>query len=120
MLFSEPPIPLFVQRAFDVSIRDATLVGGGFSGAAVFRATTDDGRELAVRRTPESIALPLPRLSTLHHLLREMSRRGCNIIAVPLFATNATTGPVDHELVHHEFLIPNNQTLLPGDLSCDF
>jgi hypothetical protein len=34
MLFSEPPIPLFVQRAFDVSIREATQVGGGFSGAA--------------------------------------------------------------------------------------
>ena len=94
MLFSEPPIPLYVQRAFDVSIRDATLVGGGFSGAAVFRATTDDGRELAVRRTPNIIALPPARLSELHYLLREMSRRGCDTIAVPMLAINSTPSAV--------------------------
>lgn len=94
MLFQEPTIPHFVQRAFDVSIRDATVLSGGFSGAAVFRATTDDGRELAVRRTPNLIALPSPRLSELHHLLREISRRGCTTIAVAMLAINAPPSPV--------------------------
>ena len=102
MLFQEPTIPHFVQRAFDVSISDATIVSGGFSGAAVFRATTDDGRELAVRRTPQLIALPSGRLSELHHLLREMSRRGCGTIAVPILATSALSSPIESWLKYYE------------------
>ena len=102
MLFSEPLIPSFVQRAFDVSIREVTQADGGFSGADVFRATTDDGRELAVRRTPELIALPTSRLSELHHLLREMSRRGCNTIAVPMQTIDTTTSPVESWLKFDE------------------
>lgn len=102
MLFPEPTIPHFVQRAFDVSIRDATVVSGGFSGAAVFRATTDDGRKLAVRRTPKLIALPSSRLSELHNLLREMSRRGCSTIAVPMLVINATPSPLESSLKYYE------------------
>lgn len=102
MLFNEPTIPHFVQHAFDVSIFDATIVGGGFSGAVVFRATADDGRELAVRRTPKIIALPSARLSELHNLLREMSRRGCTTIGVPLLAINATKSPVESWLKYYE------------------
>ncbi len=88
MLFEEPTIPLFVQRAFNVSIDDATIVGGGFSGAAVFRATTDDGRELAIRRTPRAIALPTERMVELHRLLFLISQRGCETIAVPMLTTD--------------------------------
>lgn len=102
MLFQEPAIPHVVQRAFDVSVLDATIVSGGFSGAAVFRATTDDGRELAVRRTPKLIALPSGRLSELHHLLREMSRRGCRTIAVPILATRSSSSPVESWLKYYE------------------
>jgi len=90
MLFQEPTIPHFVQSAFDVSIRDATIVSGGFSGAAVFYATTEDGRELAVRRTPRAIAIPTERMIELHRLLWEISQRGCEIIAVPMLTKPGT------------------------------
>ena len=93
MLLQEPTIPLIVQRAFDVSICDAEVVSGGFSGAAVFCATTDDGRELAIRRTPRASAIPPERMIELQHLLREMSRRGCATIAVPILANPANVFP---------------------------
>jgi hypothetical protein len=102
MLLPEPVIPLIVQRAFDVSIHDATIVGGGFSGADVFRATTDDGRDLAIRRTPKLIALPSGRLSELHHLLREMSRRGCDTVAVPMLAIKSPASAVESWLKYCE------------------
>ena len=114
MLIQEPTIPHFVQRAFDVSICDATIVSGGFSGAAVFRTTTNDGHQLAVRRTPQLISLSTGRLSELHYLLREMSRRGCGTIAVPRLAIKASLGSAESWLKYDEY-VWQMETWMPGE-----
>lgn len=77
-------IPHEVQRAYDLTIQTYATVGGGFSGAVVFRATTNDGRELAIRGTPKSVALPSTRMWRLQTLLQEISRNGCQLVPVPL------------------------------------
>ena len=84
MLFQNTIIPLSVQRAYGVTILRAMAMSGGFSGASVFRATTSDGRELAIRRTPKSVTLPPERISRLHGLLQQISQAGCQVIPVPL------------------------------------
>ena len=89
--FQNSFIPPSVQRAYDVSIRTATAVSGGFSGATVFRATTIDGRELAVRRTPRSVALPPERMKRLYRLLRQISQAGFRLIPVPFLPARAAS-----------------------------
>lgn len=89
MLFQNNTIPNSVQRAYDLTIHDAVAIGGGFSGAAVFRATTSGGRELAIRRTPKSVALPPERMRRLHGLLHQISECGCQLIPVPLIPANS-------------------------------
>ncbi|MBC7967045.1 MAG: phosphotransferase, partial [Fuerstia sp.] len=84
-------------------IRHAMAMSGGFSGVAVFRATTSDGRELAIRRSPESGWLPLERLRRLYGLLRHISQSGCRFIPVPL-----TPAKVGTE-IHHGA----NQSVVP-------
>ena len=93
-MFQNSGIPLSVQRAYDLTILRATVVSGGFSGVAVFRATTSDGRELAIRRIPKSVSLPSERMRRLHELLRHVSHSGCRLIPVPL--TPATAGTQIH------------------------
>lgn len=80
----ESAIPYAVERAWGLTIVSADTVSGGFSGASVFRASTSDGRELAIRRIPKSIVLPSARILSLHRLLTEISRTGCLLVPVPL------------------------------------
>ena len=87
-------IPLAVQRAYGVTIHHAMAMSGGFSGAVVFRATTSDGCELAIRRTPKSVTLPPERMQRLHGLLQQISQAGCQVIPVPLM-------PVKMEVLVH-------------------
>lgn len=89
MLFQAQIVPHAVPFAYDVTILNATAVSGGFSGAAVFKATTSDGRLLAIRRTPKSVALPPERMKKLHGLLQQMSQSGCQLIPVPLMPARA-------------------------------
>ncbi|MEJ7595183.1 MAG: phosphotransferase [Planctomycetaceae bacterium] len=103
MLFQYPGIPHFVQRAYDLTILHTTAVSGGFSGAAVMRATTTDGRGLAIRRTPKSVALPQERIRRLHRLLDHISQSGCRLIPVPLI-------PVKSEPQFHQGV---NRTAVP-------
>ncbi len=84
MLFQPHTIPLSVQRAYGVTILKSMAMTGGFSSAAVFRATTSDGRELAIRRTPKPLALPPERLMRLHGLLHQISQSGFQLISVPM------------------------------------
>ena len=84
MQFQNTIIPHAVKRAYNVIILTATVVSGGFSGTAVFKATTSDGRELAIRRTSKSVALPPERMRRLHGLLHQISQAGCQLIPVPL------------------------------------
>ncbi len=91
MLFQNTIIPHAVKRAYNVTIRTATVVSGGFSGTAVFKATTIDGRELAIRRTSKSVALPPDRMRRLHGLLCQISQSGCQLMPVPLMPAKATT-----------------------------
>ncbi len=91
MLFQNTIIPYAVKRAYNVTILTATVVSGGFSGTAVFKATTIDGRELAIRRTSKSVALPPERMRRLHGLLHHISQSGCQFIPVPLMPAKATT-----------------------------
>ena len=78
-----PLIPYPVERAYNVTIRSSTAVSGGFSGAVVFRAMTDDHRELAIRRTPGANVLPPERIKRLCGLLLRISQNGCGVIPVP-------------------------------------
>ena len=89
MLFQAQIVPHAVPFAYDLTILNATAVSGGFSGAAVFKATTSDGRLLAIRRTPKSVALPPQRMKKLHGLLQQMSQSGCQLIPVPLMPARA-------------------------------
>ena len=91
MLFQSSIIPYAVQRAYNVTILTATAVSGGFSGTAVFQTTTNDGRELAVRRTPKSMALPPERLRRLYGILRQISQCGCQVIPLQLLPANPET-----------------------------
>lgn len=91
MLFQNTSIPHSVQRAYDLTILHATAVSGGFSGATVMRATTTDGRELAIRRTPKSVSLPQERIRRLHGLLSHVSRSGYQLIPVPLMPVKTET-----------------------------
>lgn len=77
-------IPDSVERAFEFTIHKATVATGGFSGVRVFHATTNDGRELAIRATPKSMCLPPERMIGLYRLLRWISRAGDCPVPVPL------------------------------------
>ncbi|MEZ6031665.1 MAG: phosphotransferase [Planctomycetaceae bacterium] len=77
-------IPDSVGRAFGFTIHNATVATGGFSGVRVFRATTNDGRELAVRGTPAAQVLPSGRIVGLYRLLRWISQAGDCPVPVPL------------------------------------
>ena len=122
MLFSDPIIPYSVQRAYRLIIDTATAVSGGFSGAAVFRATTSDGRQLSIRRTPKSVALPPERMRRLHRLLHQISDSGCRIIPVPF--TPANTGMQVHRSenrsvvpwLHEKNCIWQIEPWMPGSL----
>ena len=87
-----PEIPETVRQAFGLAITSATAVGGGFSGATVFRATTNDGRTLAIRRTPNSAKLPAKRNIRLYGLLSRLAGLGLNQIAVPLIPLTTLQG----------------------------
>ena len=96
--FQNSIIPPSVQRAYDVTIRTATAVSGGFSGATVFRATTNDGRDLAIRRIPESLALPPQRMTRLYRLLCQISQADFGLIPVPFLparTASRVSGDVD-------------------------
>ncbi len=82
-------VPYTVERAFGVTIRSCAVVSGGFSGAVIVRARTHDDRELAIRRTPGSIALPLERMKRLYDLLLRISRNGCGFVPVPLLPVSS-------------------------------
>lgn len=96
-------IPYSVERAFGVTIRSCTAVSGGFSGAVIVRATTDDDRDLAIRRTPGSIALPPERVKQLYDLLLRMSQSGCGFIPVPLLPV---CSPLSGRHSNHDFDAP--------------
>ena len=87
-----PEIPESVRRAYGLTISSATAVSGGFSGATVFRATTVDGRMLAIRRTPNSAKLPAPRRIRLHGLLSRVAGLGLSQIPVPMIPVNTAQG----------------------------
>lgn len=102
-MFQNSGIPLSVLSAHGVTIRQAMAVSGGFSGAAVFRARSIDGRDLAIRRSSKSVAFPSERMRRLHGLLRHVAHSGCRFIPVPL--TPAKSGTQ----IHHAA----NQSVLP-------
>ena len=77
-------IPDSVERAWEFTIRKATVATGGFSGVRVIHATTNDGRELAIRGTPIAQSLPPERMIGLYRLLRWISQAGDCPVPVPL------------------------------------
>ncbi len=82
-------IPDSVERAWEFTIRKATVATGGFSGVRVFHAITNDGRELAIRATPASACLPPERMIGLYRLLRWISQAGDCPVPVPLLPAGA-------------------------------
>lgn len=87
-----PEIPDLVGRSYGLTISSVTAVGGGFSGATVFKAITDDGRTLAIRRTPNSVTLPAKRRIRLQSLLSRLAQLGLNQIPVPLIPGKTESG----------------------------
>lgn len=69
---------------YGVEIRTLVPVGGGFSGACIFKVEDSSGALFALRRTPASDAMPVQRYCELVSVLREVSSRGCSVIPVPL------------------------------------
>ncbi|MCA9063436.1 MAG: phosphotransferase [Planctomycetaceae bacterium] len=59
-------------------------VTGGFSNAKLFRLTDGDGNQFALRLTPHTSALPVERLTLLHHLLNHLAASQFSIVPVPL------------------------------------
>jgi len=70
--------PLFGVEAIQIQ-----RVSGGFSGAAVYQASTAQGERYAIRRTPLNAAIPADRLRLLHQLLAHVQSSGVKSIAVP-------------------------------------
>ena len=62
---------------------------GGFSGARIWRVTTDQG-DYALRQWPNP-GLPRDRILGLHRLLEHLRNEGLPFVAVPLTASNGTT-----------------------------
>lgn len=102
MNFDGTVIPQSVQQAFGVSVLAATKIGGGFSGANVFRATTDDGRTLAIRCIPDSIAQSAQRMTEFHNLVSRIAQLGCEVIAVPLLPVRSAGAAITPWFHNHE------------------
>ena len=78
-------IPEAVQQAFNIRVQTSAAVGGGFSGAKIYRVDTIDGRQLAVRQTPATAALPSVRRRALHLLLGRIAGSGLTQVPVPMW-----------------------------------
>jgi hypothetical protein len=73
-----------IAEYFEIAEASVERVGGGFSGAEVYKVTAVDQRQYAVRCTPLDSSLPRDRLQALHQLLSRMQTSGLRTIAVPL------------------------------------
>lgn len=73
-----------VARQFGLELAAAVTCSGGFSGAAVYRLQTTDGRAFAVRSLPTDLAPPADRLQWLHRLLCSARDQGVEQVPVPL------------------------------------
>ena len=73
-----------VARLFGIEVQAVTQVGGGFSGATVYRVDSQDGQPYAIRSTPLSVCLPELRTRALHRLLRAVSSDGVSVVPVPI------------------------------------
>lgn len=73
-----------VAALYGVEIQTLAPVGGGFSGACIFRVEHSSGAEFALRRTPVADAMPAERYCELAALLRDVSLRGCEFVPVAL------------------------------------
>ena len=73
-----------IASLYGIEIQTLAPVGGGFSGACVFRLEELSGAVYVLRRTPAADAMPVERYCELVALLSDVSLRGCGIIPVPL------------------------------------
>lgn len=73
-----------IAALYGIEIQTLVPVGGGFSGACVFRIEHSSGGVFALRRTPAADAMPAERYCGLVALLRDVRSHGCTVIPVPL------------------------------------
>lgn len=73
-----------IASLYGIEIRTLTPVGGGFSGACVFRVEDLSGTAYALRRTPGADAMPVERYCELLALLRDVSSSGCPFVPIAL------------------------------------
>lgn len=69
---------------FGLDVCSSRRISGGFSGAAVFRATDVHSRRFAIRLIPLEMSLPEQRLDLLHSMLCCVQQHGQSGIAIPL------------------------------------
>ena len=84
-----------IGALYGIEIQTLAAVGGGFSGACIFRVEDSCGGVYAVRRTPTADAMPAERHCELVALLRDINVRGCEIIPVPLQHTQSSLGVLE-------------------------
>ena len=86
-----PANPREILRRFPAAgeVRSIEPVGGGFSGAEIYRVETSEG-PFALRGWPPD-SLPPARIRGLHRVLASVFARGVSIVAVPLGARDGST-----------------------------
>jgi hypothetical protein len=75
---------VLIAEHFGISAESCSRTGGGFSGATIYRVTSGDQQQYAVRCTPLDLSLAKERLQVLHQLLFRMQQAGLQTVAVPL------------------------------------
>ncbi|MFO1003308.1 MAG: phosphotransferase [Planctomycetaceae bacterium] len=73
-----------IAALYGIEIETLVLVGGGFSGACIFRVKDTSRAVFALRRTPAADAMEADRYCELVSLLRDVRGRGCGVVPVPL------------------------------------
>jgi hypothetical protein len=81
-----------IASLYGIEIQTLVPVGGGFSGACIFRVEDLSGAVYALRRTPAADAMPVERYCQLVALLRDVSLSGCGFIPVSLQHQQSSLG----------------------------
>lgn len=81
-----------VGALYGIEILTLAPVGGGFSGACVFKAEDSSGAVFALRRTPAADTMPVERYCELVALLRDVRSSGYELIPVPLRHQQSSLG----------------------------
>ncbi len=95
---------------YGIEVQTLAPVGGGFSGACIFKVEDSSGSVFALRRTPAADAMPAERYSELIALLSDVSSRGCAIIPVPLRHQLSSVGLIETSPVRGFLNLDHSQT----------